>query len=131
MNRLECTEALTSLQKELALYQHRDSNVVWADGQAADQAASRASRLAKATADVAHYTGEVARPGQTLVELTRNRKALISATAQRDVLTLDSAAQGGSVAYLTDVDADQLTAQVAVLTAAVQQVQARLAALPA
>lgn len=46
------------------------------------------------------------------------------------LLSLDEAARTGAAAYLADVDADQLDARVALLTAAVQQVQARQAALP-
>ncbi len=129
--RAECDEALASLQLELAAYQHRTSNQAYADEQAGRQAGTTAARLAKATADVAHYTAEAARPGLTPTELRSAKNALITATAQRDRLGLASAAQTGSAAYLSDIDADQVNAQVVVLTGAIAQATARKAALPA
>lgn len=74
-------------------------------------------RGAKAQADVAHYTTEVARPGSTPTELRAARRSLIAATSRRDNLELSSETSTGPLAYLTDVDADQVDAQIATLDA--------------
>ncbi|MGY3087338.1 prophage DNA circulation protein [Hymenobacter sp. UYAg731] len=129
--RAECDEALTGLTAELATYQHRDSNLSYADGLAETRATTTAARLAKATDDVAHYTTESARAGLTPAEKLRAQNSLITATAQRDRLTLATGAQTGSVAYLADVDADQIDAQIATLTAAQTAVTAHRATLAA
>ena len=129
--RAECDDALDSLSIELGTYQHRTANLDYADTVAGRAATSTASRLAKATADVAHYITEVARAGQTPAELRRAQSALISATAQRDRLALATTALTGSAAYLSAVDADQVEGQVTILTAAQTAVTAHKATLPA
>ena len=127
----ECDAALASLTKEQGTYAHRDYNQTYADGVATDRATTTTAQLAKATDDVAHYTSEVARTGLTRTEMNAARRALISATARRDNLQVSSEAVTGAAAYLSDVDADQVDAQIATLQAAINAVQARKAALPA
>ena len=127
--RAECDDALKGLTAELATYQHRDSNTTYADGLAQTRATTTAGRLAKATDDVAHYTIEAARAGLTPTELRRAQGALITATAQHGRLALATTAQTGSEAYLADVDADQIDAQIATLTAAKTGVTAHRATL--
>ena len=115
--RAECDEALASIAAKLAGYQHRDSNISWADDQAATRATTTAARLAKALDDVAHYTTEAARTGLTAAEKFRAENSLITAKAQRDRLTLAKGTQTGSVAFMSDVENDQNDAQIALLTA--------------
>ncbi|GAA4041660.1 hypothetical protein GCM10022409_29590 [Hymenobacter glaciei] len=129
--RAECDEALKGLAAELATYQHHDYNTTYADGLAETRATTTAARLAKATDDVAHYTAEAARTGLTPVELRRAQGALITATAQRDRLALATTALTGAPAYLSDVDADQIDSQIAVLTAAQTAVTAHRPTLTA
>jgi hypothetical protein len=74
--------------------------------------------------DAAHYTTEVARPGLTEVELRAAKRSLIAATSRRDNLQLSSETTSGSTAYLADVDADQVDAQITTLDAAIQAVTA-------
>ena len=69
--------------------------------------------------------------GLTQAEQCAAQRALIAATARRDNLALSNAAVSGPAAYLADVDADQVDAQIATLDAAIQAVTARKAALPA
>jgi hypothetical protein len=126
----ECDQAFESLTKEKAAYQHRDTNQAYADGVATDRATTLTAQLAKATDDVAHYTAEVARPGLTPAQKTAAQRALIAATARQGNLQLSSAAVTGPTAYLADVDADQVDAQIATLDSALQAVSARKAALP-
>ena len=114
--RAECDEVLAGLAAELATYQHRDSNISYADGQAATRATTVAARLAKAIDDVAHYTTEAARTGLTAAEKFRAENSLITAKTQRDRLTLTTGAQTGAAAFLTEVNGDQIDAQIAVLT---------------
>ena len=127
----ECDTALDSLTKEKAAYQHRDGNQAYADGVADDRATTVAVRLAKALDDVARYTADVARTGLTPVEIRTAKRALIAATSRRDNLQLSSEATTGPTAFLAEVDADQVDAQIAALDVAIQAVQARKAALPA
>lgn len=126
----ECDQALDSLTKEKASYAYRDYTQTYADGRAADRATTVAAQLAKATDDVAHYTAEVARTGLTPAQKTAAQRALIAATARKGNLELSSAAVTGPTAYLADVDADQVDAQLGTLDAAIQAVTARKAALP-
>ena len=129
--RAECDTALASLTKEKAAYERRDYNQTYADAQASDRATTTAAQLAKATADVAHYTAEAARPGLTEAELRTAKRALIAARSRRDNLELSGETTSGPSAYLADVDADQVDAQLATLDAAMQAVSARRATLPA
>lgn len=125
--RAECDAALVLLAAKLAIFQHRDDNITFADDQATARASSTAARLAKAIDDVARYTADVARPGITAVEKLRAQNGLISATAQRDHLALATSAQTGADAYMVDVAADQVDSQIAVLTASQAAVTAHRA----
>ena len=129
--RADCDTALASLTKEKAAYERRDYNQTYADTTATDRASTIATQLAKATADVAHYTTEAARPGITDAELRTAKRALIAARSRRDNLELSGETTSGPLAYLADVDADQVDAQLATLEAAIQAVTTRKAALPA
>lgn len=129
-SKAECDVALTSLTKEKGSYEHRDYNQSYADSQATDRATTLTAQLGKATDDVAHYTTEVARTGLTEAESRVAQRALIAATARRANLALSTAAVSGPTAYLSDVDADQVVAQIATLDAAIQAVTARKVALP-
>ncbi len=126
----ECDEALKSLAKEKGTYEHRDYNQSYADTQSTERATTLTAQLAKATDDVAHYTTEAARTGLTATEQRSAQRALIAATARRANLTLSTAAVSGPTAYLSNVDADQIDAQLATLDTAIQAVTARKAALP-
>ncbi len=128
--RAECDQALAALTKERNTYAHRDYNQTYADAQAADRAGTVAAQLAKAQADVAHYTAEVARPGITPTELRAAKRSLIAATSRRDNLALSSETSSGPLAYLADVDADQVDAQIATLDAAIAAVTAHKNTLP-
>jgi hypothetical protein len=126
----ECDQALASLTKEKGSYEHRDYNQSYADTQATDRATTLTAQLAKAADDVTRYTADVARTGLTEVEKRASQRALIAATARHATLQLNSAAVTGPPAYLADVDADQVDAQIATLDAAIQAVTNRKAALP-
>ncbi|MDQ2772755.1 MAG: hypothetical protein M3Y54_19905 [Bacteroidota bacterium] len=126
----ECDVAITSLTKEKGNYEHNDANQSWAATQATDRTTTLTAQLAKATDDVAHYTTEVARTGLTEVELRVAKRALIAATARRDNLTLSTGAVTGPTAFLSEVDADQVDAQIATLDNTIQRVTAHKDTLP-
>ena len=128
--RAACDQALVSLTKERGTYAHRDANQTYADAQATDRAGTIATQLTKATDDVAHYTAEVARPGLSDAELRSAKRSLIAATSRRDNLALSSETTSGPAAYLADVDADQVDAQIATLDSAIQAVTAHKNTLP-
>jgi hypothetical protein len=129
--RTDCDLALASLTKEKAAYARRDYNQTYSDAAATDRATTIAAQLAKATDDVAHYTAEAARPGLDENALRTAKRALIAARSRRDNLELSGETTSGPTAYLADVDADQVDAQLATLEAAIQAVGTRKAALPA
>jgi hypothetical protein len=126
----ECDQALESLTREKATYAHRDYNQTYADGVATDRATTLTAQLAKAADDVTRYTADVARTGLTDVEKRASQRALITATARHATLELNNAAVTGPTAYLADVDADQVDAQIATLATAMQAVMDRKDALP-
>ena len=129
--RAECDEVLAGLAAELKTYQHRDSNISYVDDQAETRATTTAARLAKAIDDVAHYTAEAARTGLIAAEKFRAENSLIAAKTQRDRLTLATGTQTGSAAFLSEVDGDQIDAQIAVLTTTQTAVTNHKATLPA
>jgi transcriptional regulator with XRE-family HTH domain len=88
-----------------------------------------ATRLAPFLAPL-EAPAEAARAGLTPPQKTAAQRALIAATARKANLELSSAAVTGPTAYLADVDADHVDAQLATLEAAIQAVTARKAALP-
>ena len=118
----DCDVAVASLTKERGTYTHRDYNQSYSETQVAERATTVAAQLDKAIADVAHYTGEVARPGLTANELRAARRALITATARRDNLQLSSETVSGPDAYLDQVNGDQVDGQMAVLDQRIQDV---------
>ena len=113
-----------SHQREKGTYTHRDYNQSYSDTQATERATIVAAQLAKAIADVAHYTAEAARPALTPAELRAARRALIAATARRDNLRLSSETVSGPEAYLDQVDGDQVDGQIAVFDQRIQDVTA-------
>ncbi|TYZ10575.1 hypothetical protein FY528_08910 [Hymenobacter lutimineralis] len=127
----DCDAALASLRKEKATYAHRDYNQSYAETQASDRATTLAAQHAKALDDVTRYTTDVARTDLTKQELTTARRNLIAATARRDSLALSMEAVSGAEAYLADVDADQVDAQLSTLDAAIAAVTAHRATLSA
>ena len=129
LTRADCDEVLDKNGIELAAYQHRNSNTDYADTVAGRTAISTATRLARATADVTRYTADLARPGQTKAELRRIQGNLITATAQRDHLALDTSSQTGATAYLTELNTDQVDGQIALLNASTVAVTAHRATL--
>ena len=109
----DCDVAVASLTKERGTYTHRDYNQSYSETQVAERATTVAAQLDKAIADVAHYTGEVARPGLTANELR---------AARRDNLQLSSETVSGPDAYLDQVNGDQVDGQMAVLDQRIQDV---------
>ncbi len=129
--RAQCDEALASLAAEVRTYQHRNTNLAFADETATLNQADTATQLAGATASVTFFTDSLARPNLPTAEKKRLESQLLTARYRFDRLTAQSGTQTGSAAYLADVDADQVAAQVAVLTAAQAAVTAHRATLPA
>ena len=127
----QCDEALDSLNREKRMYERRDYNQAYTDTEAADRATTTAAQLSKAEDDVTRYTTDVARTGLSASEMRTAQRALINATARRDRLRLTSEAVTGAAAYLADVDADQVDAQLATLQTAIAEVTAHRATVPA
>lgn len=129
--RPQCVTAKASLEAELDGYSNKDQNLGFQDRQAGRSEASVASRLATATSQLAYFTGQLARPDLSDVDRRRYTGSQLSARFQKERLDLRAADEGGSDAFLADVDADQIDGQVAILTAAIAAAQTRHDALPA
>ncbi len=127
----ECDEVLSSLEAELDTYTHRDGNLDYADRQSGRINTDVAARLAGVNAEIAAYTAIAATPGLTPLMQKANASNLRRANDRKDNLSERGEKHTGSAAFLADVDADQIAAQVATLTAAQTAVTAHKATLPA
>lgn len=129
--RAECTEALADLNGELDGFQQRTSNLAFAGRQSGRTEAEANARRAGATAEISAYTAILAQPDLPADMRRLNESKLRRANDRLDNLNDRGSARTGAAALLAEVDAEQVTAQVAVLTDAIAQVTARRDALPA
>ncbi|UOQ99512.1 hypothetical protein MUN81_08475 [Hymenobacter sp. 5317J-9] len=127
----ECDTVLADLAAELDTYQHRDSALDYADRQATRTKDDVTARLAGVEAEIAAYTAILATPNLTATLRTQNESKLRRANDRRDNLTERGQSRAGAAAFLASIDADQIAAQVAILSDAQAQVTTRKAALPA
>lgn len=129
--RAECDEALESLAAELDTYQHRDSSLDYADRQAGRTTTTTTAQLAGVNAEIAGLEAMLAVPGLTATQQRTTSGKLRRANDRRDNLTERGQARTGATAFLADVDAEQVAAQVTVLTTAQTSVTSHKATLPA
>jgi hypothetical protein len=129
--RAQCLEAKEKLEAELDGYQNRDNNLAFQDRREDRADASASTRLTKATERVTYLTDQLAKTDLSEKDRLRFQRELITANYQKDLLGLRSTSAGGVDEFLADVDSDQVDAQVALLTRAIADVQARHDALPA
>ena len=123
-NRPQCDEVLSSLEAELAGYQIRDNNQGHAETRSAHTDATKAKRLADVQSDIDLYEYNLAKPGLSDDRREEYASKLRRAIDKRDNLNDRSGGQKPTQRVLAAVDAQQVDAQVAVLTAAIQQVRA-------
>jgi hypothetical protein len=129
--RAQCLAAKASLEAELDSYSNRDQNLAFHDRQATRSETSVASRLATATSQLAYATQELARPDLSDVDRKRYKAQQLTARHQKERLESQSEEEGGTSAFLADVDADQVDGQVTILTSAIAATQTRHDALTA
>ncbi|MFD2785481.1 hypothetical protein [Hymenobacter rubripertinctus] len=129
--RAECDEALADLNGELDGYQQRTSNLDYADRRTERTQADVDGRLAGAEAEIAAYEAIMAAPNLTPTLRRQTESKLRRANDRRDNLNDRGGSRSGVARLLSEVDADQVVAQVAVLTAVIGQVTTHRAALPA
>ena len=129
--RAECDEALAELNAELDGYAVRNTNLEYADRRAERTEADADGRLASVEAEIAAYTAILAAPGITPALRKQNETKLRRANDRKDNLTDRGSARTGVARLLAAVDAEQIAAQVAVLTQAKDEVTAHRATLPA
>ena len=130
-DRAQCLEAKASLEAEIDGYQNRDQNLDYQDRREDRADASAATRLATAISQVSYLTEQLARPDLSAKDRRRYEDQLLTTNYQKARLQNRTADSGGAAAFLTEVDADQVDAQVALLSGAIAAVQARHDALPA
>ncbi|WP_400193944.1 hypothetical protein [Hymenobacter sp. B81] len=129
--RAQCLEAKEKLEAELRGYQNRDQNQEYRDWRGDRAETTTAQLLARATERVAYLTGQLAKPDLSANDRLRAEDELEVAEFQQKRLTRRATNAGGVIDFLADVDADQVDAQVALLTQAITAVQQRHDALPA
>lgn len=126
----ECDTVLTDLAAELDTYQQRDSTLDYQTRQSTRTQDDVTARLAGVNAEITAYTAILATPNLTDALRKQNESKLRKANDRKDNLTERGTSRAGAAAFLADVDAAQVAAQVLVLTDAQTQVTARKAALP-
>ncbi|MDB5268870.1 MAG: hypothetical protein JWP58_1910 [Hymenobacter sp.] len=129
--RAQCVAAKASLEAELDSYSNRDTNLDYRDRQAQRSETSVASRLATATSQLAYATQELDRAELSDADRKRYKAQQMTARHQKERLESQAEEEGGTSAFLADVDADQVDGQVTILTAAITAVQIRHEALSA
>lgn len=127
--RAQCLAAKVSLEAELDSYSVRNVNLDFRDRQADRSEISVASRLATATSQLAYATQELARPDLSDVDCKRYKAQQMTSRHQKERLESQAEEEGGTTAFLADVDADQVDGQVATITAAIAAAQTRHDAL--
>ncbi|UYZ63951.1 hypothetical protein [Hymenobacter weizhouensis] len=127
--RAECDEALVDLQAELDGYEQRTSNLEFSDRQAQRTQADVAGQLAGVEAEIAAHTAILAQTNLTPALRRQSEGKLRRANDRRDNLNDRGSARSGAARFLADVDAEQVAAQVTVLTNAISQVTAHRATL--
>lgn len=128
--RAECDEALADLTGELDGYQQRTSNLDFADRRTERTQADVDGRLAGVEAEIAAYDAMLAAPNLTPTLRRQTESKLRRANDRRDNLNDRGGSRSGVSRLLSEVDADQVAAQVQVLTDAMAQVTAHKATLP-
>ncbi|WP_046243370.1 hypothetical protein [Hymenobacter terrenus] len=129
--RSQCVAAKSALLAEVDGYQNRDQNLDYQDRVADRSETSVAARLATATSQLAYATQELARPDLSDADRKRYKAQEMTTRHLKERLENRAEEEGGTNAFLADVDADQVDAQVAVLTTAIAAVQAHHDGLPA
>lgn len=129
--RPQCIAAKASLEAELDNYNNRDQNLDFHDRQAVRSETSVASRLATAISQLAYANQELARPDLSDADRKSNKTREMTARHLKERLENQSEEEGGTIAFLADVKADQVDGQVAILMAAIAATQTRHDALSA
>lgn len=129
--RLECNDVLTDLANELDTYAHRNDNLDYADRQSVLVKTDVTAQLAGVNAEIAGYTGILALTGITPALRKTNESKLRRANDRKENLAERGSARAGAAAFLANVDAEQVAAQVATLTGAQTAVTTHKATLPA
>ncbi|MBC8083637.1 MAG: hypothetical protein H7Z21_10530 [Hymenobacter sp.] len=129
--RAECDEALAGLAAELDVYGNRDTNLEFADRQSDRIQGTVSGRLLGVNALIDSYTATLGQANLPVNVRKSTEILLRRANFQKSNLGDRSAAQTGSAAFLADVDAEQVDAQVVVLTNAQTLVTAHKDTLPA
>ncbi|MBC8085505.1 MAG: hypothetical protein H7Z21_20085 [Hymenobacter sp.] len=129
--RAECDVATAELDFELLTFTTRDANLDLADLRADRNQASGTSQLAQLDSKIAADESLIAAPGidAALLEATIDNLAL--QRAQRTKLAKRTRLSTGTSRFLASVDAQQVSDQVATLTAAKTGVATHRATLPA
>lgn len=126
----ECDEALASLTAELDGYQQRDSRLAYQDRQTDRTSTGLTGQLAGVNGEIAGLQAALATPGLPANMRKQYENKLRRANDYKDNLNERGSTRTGSAAVLTAVDNAQLDAQVAILTDAIAQVEARKGQLP-
>jgi len=131
--REECDLAKAEVEFERRTYANRDEDADIADVRAGRTQASTTSQLAKVEARIASANAVLAAPGidAELQETTTDELAALQVQRTRLVKRQRQRQSTGLARFLAAVDAEQVAAQVATLTAIIAGIDAHRATLPA
>ncbi|GAA4365253.1 hypothetical protein GCM10023185_35410 [Hymenobacter saemangeumensis] len=127
--RAECDTATTELDFELLTYTTRDANLDLADMRADRSLSSTAGQLALLDGRISAAQNLLAAPGIDAALLEKTTDDLALMRAQRTKLAKRNRLSTGTTRFLASVDAQQISDQVATLTAAKAGVAAHRATL--
>lgn len=130
-NRPQCLAAKAALEAELDAYTNKDQNLDFQDRKDDRSETSVAQRLATAISQLAYATQELARPDLSDTDRKRYKGQQLTTRHQKERLENQAEEEGGTAAFLADVDADQVDLQVTLLTTAITATQTRHDALTA
>ncbi|TGE24661.1 hypothetical protein E5K00_05465 [Hymenobacter aquaticus] len=130
-NPAECDEVLDDLTAELASYQNRDTNQDYADTRSEQVKAKIKALLTGVEAEITAFTTILATVGLPDDVRKYNESKLRKANFRRANLLEQGSARSNAARFLAAVDAEQIDAQVAVLTNAITKVTERRAQLSA
>ena len=129
--REECDLAKAEVEFERRTFANRDEDADIADVRAGRTQASTTSQLAKVEARIASANAVLAAPGIDAELQETTTDALAALQVQRTRLEKRQRQSSGLARFLAAVDAEQVAAQVAALTAIIAGIDAHRATLPA
>lgn len=127
----QCDEVLAAIAFKLASYQNQNTNIDYADTRSEQAKTKLKAQLEAAEAEITMYTNALTQSTLLPKQRAQNETKLRKAIDHRDNLADPGAAPSGPSLIMGEINAEQVDAQVAVLTNAQTKVTAHRATLTA